>query len=126
MRHSVKSRHDDHRRRLARPWDEKGVDQQLESPDDAGPEARWRNDERRLRAEISRATGYAGEFDDIDEPFVRTCAHHEPRAGLGMPPSIGPESDSWPGDDDDEDKDACPSELRPGTGRQIWWTTLWG
>ncbi|MDA8359841.1 MAG: hypothetical protein M0Z95_26880 [Actinomycetota bacterium] len=93
--------------------------------DDAEFDAKWRNDDRRLRAELSRATGYAGELDDIDEPVTWADEHPEPDPRMHMPPSVGPESDFWPGDDDDEDNNACPSELRPGTVRQMLWSRPW-
>jgi hypothetical protein len=93
-------------------------------PSDAVDDAIWRNNERRRRNEVGRGTGYAGELDDIDEPYEAWLEDPKP---AGLPATTcGPESDSWPGDDDDEDEENCPAESRPGTLRQFCWTRPYG
>jgi hypothetical protein len=91
-------------------------------PSGAVDDAIWRNDEWRQRGDVERGTGYAGELDDIDEPYDWSLEAPEPNWPQSA--DYGPQSDFWPGEDEDEEN--RPVESRPGTLRQWLWIRPYG
>lgn len=86
-----------------------------------------------LQRRLERGTGYAGEYDEWDydewdwkfDEYEYECSWGSANARCALP-SCGPDSDSLPGDNDDEDKESRRPEDRPGTIRQAWWRRPYG